>query len=61
MGAHWNGVQGLGTKGFTESVMRPMRPVALAFGFMTSSRMRRAMTAMPSTSSSVSVGSPHMK
>ena len=61
MGAHWNGVHGLGMNGFTESVMRPMRPRSRAYLFITSSRMRMATRAMPSTSSSVSVGSPHMK
>ena len=61
MGAHWNGVHGLGTKGFTDSVMRPMRPRGLGPRLITSSRMRSAMTAIPSTSASVSVGRPHMK
>ncbi len=61
MGTHWKGVQGLGTNGFTERVMRPMRPLRRARGIITSSRMRSAMRAIPSTSSSVSVGSPHMK
>ena len=61
MGCHWNGVQGLGTNGLTESVMRPIRLVTLARGAITSSRMRIASRAIPSTSSSVSVGRPHMK
>ncbi len=60
-GAHWNGVHGLGTNGFTESVIRPIRPRRRAHGIMTSSRMRIASRAIPRTSSSVSVGSPHMK
>ena len=56
--AHWNGVCGLGTKPPMLTVQRmsrfPLasRPVWITF---------RARSAMPSTSSSVSVGRPHMK
>ena len=56
--AHWNGVCGLGTNPPIETVQRmslrpeTSRPVAMT---------RLARSAMASTSSSVSVGSPHMK
>jgi hypothetical protein len=53
---HWNGVNGLGTKPPTEAVTDArlvwLRPI---------SAQVRARWAMPSVSSSVSVGSPVMK
>ena len=56
--AHWNGVCGLGTKPPIETVQRmsfwpvTSRPLAMT---------RLARSAICSTSSSVSVGRPHMK
>ncbi len=56
--AHWNGVCGLGTKPPIETVALMSRePVACRPARMTS----WAMVAISRTSSSVSVGSPHMK
>ncbi len=56
--AHWNGVCGLGTKPPIDTVQRmsfcpeTSRPLAMTFF---------ARSAISRTSSSVSVGSPHMK
>ena len=56
--AHWNGVCGLGTKPPIETVHRmSFDPVASRPARMTSC----AISAISSTSSSVSVGRPHMK
>ncbi len=56
--AHWNGVCGLGTKPPMETVQRMSRePVALRPALITSCAIR----AICRTSSSVSVGRPHMK
>ena len=56
--AHWNGVCGLGTKPPIDTVQRMSRvPVAARPARMTS----LAISAISRTSSSVSVGSPHMK
>jgi hypothetical protein len=58
MAAHWNGVCGLGTKPPIETVQRMSRdPVASRPARITSC----ASLAICSTSSSVSVGRPHMK
>ena len=57
--AHWNGVCGLGTCCETDTVtegMRACRPSSLA-----TSRTRRPVSAIPTTSASVSVGRPMMK
>ena len=56
--AHWNGVCGLGTNPPIETVQRmSLEPVAARPALITSWARR----AICSTSSSVSVGSPHMK
>ena len=56
--AHWNGVCGLGTNPPMLTVQRmSRRPLTLRPVSIT----RLASSAMASTSSSVSVGSPHMK
>ena len=56
--AHWNGVCGLGTKPPMETVQRTsLRPLASRPARITST----ARSAISSTSSSVSVGRPHMK
>ena len=56
--AHWNGVCGLGTNPPIEMVQRTsLRPDASRPAWMT----RWAMPAISRTSSSSSVGSPHMK
>ena len=56
--AHWNGVCGLGTKPPMLTVQRmSRRPLTLRPVSMT----RRTSAPMARTSSSVSVGSPHMK
>ncbi len=56
--AHWNGVCGLGTNPPMETVQRmSLDPVAARPARITSC----AMSAISRTSSSVSVGRPHMK
>ncbi len=56
--AHWNGVCGLGTNPPIETVQRmSLEPLASRPARMTSV----ASSAISSTSSSVSVGRPHMK
>ena len=56
--AHWNGVCGLGTNPPIDTVQRmSLRPDTSRPVLMTS----RASAAICSTSSSVSVGRPHMK
>ena len=59
-GSHWNAVWGLGTNQLVETVMR--MPRCLFWALSRHACMTRAATsAMPSTSSSVSVGRPSMK
>ena len=53
---HWNGVNGLGTNPPTDTVTD-----ALLWCFLPSSTQLRASSAMPSVSSSVSVGRPVRK
>ena len=60
MGSHWKGVQGFGTKEFTESVILPILPARRAYLSCTS-RTFSASAMMASTSSRVSVGRPRMK
>ena len=56
--AHWNGVCGFGTKPPMLTVQRMSRVPA---AWRPVSMTRAAMSAMASTSSSSSVGRPHMK
>ena len=60
MGDHWNGVQGLGIKGFILSVMVPILPASLVSP-RTSFLILFASFTIPSISSSVSVGTPIRK
>ena len=59
-GAHWNGVQGLGTKEEIDSVSLP-KGWPSGPGTCRRSSSRAASSGMASTSSRVSVGRPIMK
>ena len=59
IGSHWYGVPGLGTKGFTEGWMRPMRP-RLRPTASIRARICSVRETIASTSSCVSPGRPTM-
>ena len=60
MGSHWKGVNGLGTKVDAPRLMAA-EPCPLGSARRAVERQRRASSAMPTTSSSRSSGSPIMK